>query len=288
MPWLRGGVEMGPGGGQRCQTGAQTCRPRTATARQSVCGLVAGVTALSFDDETVTLEHDLWRWLWWEPDDVPRGGDPLAAKRTRVRWEDISVLDATGPYGELIIRYHTNGHFHSLQARPSPSLAPDWPEQATALMLFAAGQGSATARPGWTAAEELSWQTITHWPDEVNDVVYSSPYRSAAPVDPVRAIRETPSPYEALLLWLASSPERPWGETPRRVVVSEEHVCVETFDRQKVRVRRDAIRGRRRTASGDRAYYYGRGLRLVLALRDRPCPVVWALDADYRGYVEPE
>jgi hypothetical protein len=90
----------------------------------------------------------------------------------------------------------------------------------------------------------------------------------------VRAIRSAPGPYESLLLWLGSSPERPWAELPRRVVVTQELVCVEQRDRQRVSVRRDAIRGRRRTDSGDRAYYCGRELRVLLALRDESCPVV--------------
>jgi len=245
------------------------------------------VSWLDFDDEYLVLHHDLWRWLWWEPDHTPRGADASKSpRRTEVAWSEVVALEATGPYPEIVIRYHTVAGIHALHARPRVFAPEDWVPQIEALFAFARTRlGPGDLRPGWTAAEDIDWTPLERWPDEEREVVFSSPYRSAAPRESVRAIRGAPPPLEALLQWLASTDERPWREHPKRVVVTEDDVCVERRDGSRVRVARSLLRGRRRTDSGDRAYYYGRRLRLLLPLRDEACPVGWALDADHRRYV---
>jgi len=250
------------------------------------------VSWLEFDDEYLVLHHDLWRWLWWEPAHTPRGISPLVGQsRAQVAWSNIASLEATGPFPEIVIQYHTKEGVHALHARPrwlsrmrgDPS---EWVPRIEQLFEFARGRlPPEDLRAGWTAAEDVEWAPLEEWPDEERDVVFASPYRSGAPREEVRAIREAPASVEAMLQWLASSDDRPWREHPKRVVVTSRDVCVERRDGRRVRVSRHLLRGRRRTDSGDRAYYYGRRLRLLLPLRDDACPVVWALDADYRRYV---
>lgn len=242
--------------------------------------------ALTFDEEHLTLGHDFLRWLWWEPGDTPRGGDPDASKRTRVLWRDVVRLDATGPYPELIVAYHTADDVRKVTARPRSGDLGPWIESVEALFEAARSHLEPSAlRPGWAAAELVGWEPFEEWPDEERVAILASPYRGAPPGEQVRAVREAPPPLEALLQWLASTPEYPWKEHPVRVMATDRHVCVRRRSGEQVRVERRHLRGRRRTPHGDRAYYYGRELRLLLPLRDDACPVIWALDADYRAIV---
>jgi hypothetical protein len=243
------------------------------------------VEGLDFDSAHLTLAHDTRRWLAWQPDHTPRGGDTLAAKRTRVRWEDVVLLDATGPYSELWIHYRTETGAHAVRARHVDD-ERDWATTLTTLFRYASTRMPADrVREGWVSAPELSWEPLAVWPDEEREVVYANPYRAAATEKRVRAIRAAPTGFEALLEWLASTSEHPWRELPRRVVLTRDRVCIERRDKRTMQIDRHALRGRRRTESGDRVYFYGRRARLLLPLRDAPCPVVWELDDDYRRIV---
>ncbi len=236
---------------------------------------------LQIDDDGFSITHDFWRWLWWAPGDTPRAGDAEASSRTRLEWRDVVRLDATGPFPTLDVRYHTGHDVRRLAITPRRSpTAADLDRLRSLFDRAREHLEPSEVRSGWVTAPDLEWEPFERWPEE-EEAVMASPYRQAPDEhEQVRAIRTPPGPYESLLQWLDSSPERPWLEHPRRVVVTDRYVCVERRDRRRVRVDRDRLRGRRRTDDGDRAYYYGRRLRLLLPLRDDACPVVWALDRD--------
>lgn len=242
---------------------------------------------LAFDEEALTVDHDVWRWIWWEPGDTPRGGDDRAARRTQLRWEDIARLDATGPWPSLEIHYHTESDIRRLTLAPRREPPAEFLAHARSLFDFAWTRLDAgEVRSGWVTAPDVQWEPLQKWPDET-EAVLATPYRGTSRYEKVRAVRGTPSPLEAMLQWLASTPERPWKEHPRRVTITNERVCVERRDKEPVALSRSLIRGRRRTPHGDRAYYFGRRQRLLLPLRDDACPVVWALDQNCLAHVGP-
>lgn len=242
---------------------------------------------LAFDEQALTVGHDLWRWIWWEPGDTPRAGDERAARRTQLRWEDIVRLDATGPWPKLEIHYHAEANIRRLQLEPRGELPAEFLAHMRKLFEFATRHvDPGDVRSGWVTAPDVMWEHLERWPEEQEAVL--TPYRGAVNHEQWRAMRDKPSAYEAMLQWLASTPERPWREHPRRVLVTSSRVCVERRDKKPVAIARSLIRGRRRTADGDRAYYFGRRERLLLPLRGQNCPVTWALDQDVLAYVGPD
>lgn len=137
---------------------------------------------------------------------------------------------------------------------------------------------------GWAGFPHVEWDDVEGFPDGAP--VGEGAFRSSADPDHVVARRGPPSPLEATLMWLASSPERRLVDTPQEVVLTREHIYVSVAKKGVRVLPRDTLRRRKGEAEEDAVYIFGRRTRLVLAHREG-CEVRAALDAQLAERGEP-
>jgi hypothetical protein len=136
---------------------------------------------------------------------------------------------------------------------------------------------------GWLEFEHVPWERVAGMPEPATqDAVGEGAFRSARrPVEEVAvASREKPSALEAMLEWLASSPDRPWRHHPRQVRLSEEYFYAARRDGSVWRVPLSSLRARYGDPNEDAVYVFGRRTKIVLTHRAEPCPVRARLDAE--------
>lgn len=134
----------------------------------------------------------------------------------------------------------------------------------------------AELRWGWAGVSNQPWLRVDAMPEEA--ARGQGVFRHHAGPSHLVAEREPPTSFEAMLEWLASSPDRLWVDTPREVALTRDHVYAR-FARGVVRcLPRESLRERRGPADADAVYVFGRRTRLVLTHREG-CPVRVALDA---------
>lgn len=198
-----------------------------------------------------------------------------------LRWADVWSMALVEPWPQAVIRWPGG----EIALGPKGLFDPK-PEAFAAEVerLVAHLEEHAPAKVsdrGWLDVPEEPWERVRALPDLASDAILGDgAFRSAPrPVEePVVAARGPATPFEAMLGWLASSPERPWREHPRQVRLTDAYVYVERRDRSVWRIPLDALRARRGERDRDAIYVLGR--RTPLILTHRPdCAVRAALDA---------
>jgi len=128
---------------------------------------------------------------------------------------------------------------------------------------------------GWLNAARVEPEPIARWPDPSDGAVGG--YRRQAGGEPL-AEDPTPNVFERLLAWLASTPDKRWTNTPRRLTVTRAHLCYETYQGDLCRYPLSQLRTASPGGGGDRVFVFGRNGRVVIPA-GRAAPVVAALDA---------
>ncbi len=226
--------------------------------------------------------------------DAP-GTDPLDTRDVGaivLRWPELRQVAAVDPWPSLQISWQASGGLDALTFRParpgldgviSPWLAPEeFAAEVEELIRFVQRHTSVLIDRGWIDIPELAWEQVGSMPDPPSEraVVGDGAFRAAPrPVEDVAiAVRAAPTPYEAMLEWLASTPDRPWREHPRRVRASDDFLYVERRDRTMWRAPLDVLRARLGGSDEDAIYVFGRRATVLLTHR-AACPVRALLDA---------
>lgn len=222
------------------------------------------------------------------PIELNTAADPLLTADPRaivLRWEEpwsLHVLE-TWP------RAHLRWSHGEIPLRPGASPFHASPEvfarRLEALVEHLEAYAPAKVRErGWLEIPEAEWERVRALPEAPSDEqVGTGAFRSAPrPVEEaVVAERGALAPLEAMLGWLASSPERPWRAHPRQVRLTDTYVYAERRDKSAWRLPLETLRGRRGRVDGDTVYVFGRQTLLVLLHREG-CPVQGMLDARLR------
>ncbi len=223
------------------------------------------------------------------------GLDPLDTRdigAVVLRWHEVREVAAVDPWPRVRVAWsgpgggdeHTFAPVRdSTDAAFSGQLTSEpFAVRAAALIEHVVKHAPAVVDRGWLDLDEVSWEQVASLPELPGErpVVGDGAFRAAPrPVEEEAvALREAPTPYEAMLDWLASSPERPWRAHPRRVRTSTHSLYVERRDRTLWRLPLEALRLRVGAYDEDAYYIFGRRTAVLLTHRDG-CPVRKALDA---------
>lgn len=196
-----------------------------------------------------------------------------------VRWRDLLRLEPIDPWPSLRVRY-VGG-----DTACADTFAPRWrwrvdefAAAVEALIEHASAHAPAVVHRGWLDQPVIEWERVRELPGG-RVPLGPGAYRSAtATGEPIVARRDAPTPFEALLQWTASTPDRPWRDHPREVVVTDEHVYARRRDRSAWRLPLSSLRAARGAPDGDAVFVFGRHTQLVLPARSpEGCPVARAL-----------
>jgi len=200
----------------------------------------------------------------------------------------IRRLEAVDPWPSLRIAWnHGRGEksetLHPLRLHKVFAFDPDEDERSAfarvveeLLAAFEEFEPTKVAR-GWLEVPEIPWEKVESWP-EASGPSSEGAYRTAQV--PIVARRGKPSPFEALLTWLASSPERPWTDTAREMVLTSRQLYVRHWNRNVYTLPLEALRARLDDTwegTRDAVYVFGRNTFLVVPHREG-CEVTAALD----------
>ncbi len=198
-----------------------------------------------------------------------------------VPWTRLERLEAVDPWPGLRIRWR-EAEFPGDAYFTADGDARQFEARVEQLVDYAAEQLGARASrviaDGWLARADVQWEVVAHFPRDP-EPGQAGVYRTAAPTrphEPILARRAAPSPYEALLVWLASTPEEPLHEHVREVLVTDAYLYARRRNGAVARLPIWALYTR--LGSRDSVYVFGRRVRVILPERDAPCPVVAHLD----------
>ncbi len=220
------------------------------------------------------------------PDDIrlePTGFSMGAGVHQAVyRFKDIAEVAAVDPWPGIEIEWrHPYG---ASRRRFEPRFDKEreaWAETVAGVFDHLAERFPHVAKRGWLDAPDVSWEEVGLFPDErIDDTETRGGYRLSAkeaPAEEILARRGAAKPFEAMLDWLASSPDYPWREHPHEVVVSVSHVYVRRRDEKVCRLPLSTLRTGL-TNGEDHVYVFGRRTRLLLPRREG-CEVTSALNA---------
>lgn len=117
--------------------------------------------------------------------------------------------------------------------------------------------------PGWFGYEEVALEPVAGFPSDQP----RRGYRQSGRLERLVARFAPLSPGEYLLGWLASSPDRPWRNTPREAALSESHLYIRRGLRGFGRLPLRALRARLGDPDEDAIYVFGRRTYVVLPFR---------------------
>ena len=211
----------------------------------------------------------------------------------QLRFSNVLRVEAVDPWPGLRIHWkkgseETSQTFHPVRLHQVLAFEPDGGErEAFAKViseLLTAFEEVDVHRVGvgWRDAPHVPWALVERWPDAEGGTEQGA-YRTAHV--PIVARRGKPSSYEALLTWLASSPERPWRDTAREMVLTSRELFVRHWNRKVYALPRDTLRTRLDgTWEGkrDSVYVFGQRTFLVVPYREG-CEVAAALDHQLAG-----
>lgn len=213
-------------------------------------------------------------------------GDEPPGHGIQLRLEQIQSIAAVEPWPSLHVAWKTK-HL-SLERTLAPaerrfgSGGPNDAQLAHEAMVeqvidgLRTGPAASVVDRGWAGVGVVPWVETELWPDDAS--VGEGAFRTAADADPIAARRGPPSPLEAMLVWIASSPDRRLANTPREVILTREHLYARFSDDVVRALHRASLRTRLGPADEDAVYVFGRRTRLVLPHRDG-CAVRALLDA---------
>lgn len=197
-------------------------------------------------------------------------------------WPDLWEIEAVEPCPCFEIEWRHIGGRSRRRFVPA-SRRQEGAVEAEVLALFAHVREHRphTVKGGWVDVPPATWERVREMPGQAEPAEMGTGfYRSAklSGEEPVVARWGPPTSMEAMLHWLASTPERPWREHPRSVALTATYVYVERRDGDVVRLPLDVLRVRRGEGRNDVVYVLGRNTPLIVPWRDE-CPVRAALDA---------
>lgn len=134
--------------------------------------------------------------------------------------------------------------------------------------------GDSKVKLGWLEEPDIGWEAVDSWPSG-SDSPAGPAYRSTG--ERVVASRPPARAFEALLVWLSSSPEKPLRRTPRELALTWRYLYIRAWDGRPYRIPRDAARVYMEVGDyGDKIFVFGRRAFLVLPYR-KGCEVAKAL-----------
>jgi len=228
-----------------------------------------------------------------------RGPDPFEnppLSAVLVRWHELRGLELLDPWPSFRLRWGGRG------ARGDATFAPhlhedprEFVEALERLVVAATERAPTIVARGWLDAPDVPWEPTADLP--VASIpqagpklgAFRTPARETSPPEfTVMARRKAPPTFEALVLWLRSSPRRPLDLLPREAVVTADGMLhVRWRDRRCARIPVDTVRLRFFVPLGewqspDAIYVFGRATRLLLVDRMH-CEVAQALDRHLDG-----
>ena len=226
--------------------------------------------------------------------DQPAGGGYVPAPRvtafdTLVPWEEVLQLEAVQPWPSLRVRWRpADGVAEREQVHhprgprgPLPRTAPSVEametagrhvEELFAWLREARPELAERIVPGWTELVDTPWERTEGLPKgrPAGGGAYRTSGRSRRVVGQrVVARRPRPNVTELLLAWVTMSKHKPWKETLREAVMTDDHLYVELWDRTTWRLPLSALTTRvdDAGASSDAVYVFGKRTFLVLTER---------------------
>ena len=199
------------------------------------------------------------------------------------RWSDEFELAAVDPWPRLLVRWD-GGEVVLAPRTFGGLLSPlSFEARAESAVREVERRAPERVRLGWVDVPVVDWERVTGLPALPEDGGASAgdgAYRAgrALAEEVAVAARSGPTPLEAMLDWLASSPDRPWRDHPREVRVTEDALYASRGDGSAWRLPLTALRRRDGVGGEDAVYVFGRRTRLVLTARVPPCPVRAFLD----------
>ncbi len=198
------------------------------------------------------------------------------------KFKDIAEVAAVDPWPGFEIEWRHSGGASRRRFEPRFRKEREaWAETVEQIFAHLADRFPHVAKRGWLDAPDVKWEEVGLFPDErIDDIDQRGGYRLSAkeaPSEEILARRDAPKALEAMMDWLASSPDYPWREHPYEVVVSVSHVYVRRRDERVYRLPVDALR-LALTNGDDYAFIFGRRTRLLLPHR-KGCEVTRALNA---------
>jgi len=208
---------------------------------------------------------------------------------TLIPWEEVALLEAVHPWPSLRVRWRPAGgaalreQVHHPRGPRGP--LPRTPSSVEA--MEAAGRHveelfgwlrethpDAAERivPGWTDLMDTPWERTEGLPsgEPAGAGAYRRSGRSRRVVGQrVVARRPRPNVTELLLAWVTLSKAKPWKETLREAVLTDDHVYVELWDRTTWRLPLSALTTRVDGVgpASDAVYVFGKRTFLVLTAR---------------------
>ena len=211
-------------------------------------------------------------------------GDPMnptSPTSVVVRWRELARVEAVEPWPSLLLvwQWPNGGDDGCIFVPRSARVAEPFAEEVERLVLHCERFVPTSVVRGWLDVPEVPWEQVARGPSDEQHGGGAGAYRSAAiaPEERIVARRAAPTSFETLLLWLASTPERPFRDHPREVIVTEQHVYRRSSQGW-ARVPLETLRAARGAADGPRVYVFGRRTLLLLPHRAE-CAVREALDA---------
>jgi hypothetical protein len=223
-----------------------------------------------------------------------RGPDPFEnppISAVLVRWHELRGLELLDPWPSFRLRWGGRG------ARGDATFTPHFhedPREFVAalerLVVAATERAPTVVARGWLDAPDVSWEPTDELPVATTPQtgptlgVFRTPARDVSPPEAtVLARRKAPPTFEALVLWLRSSPRRPLDLLPREAAITADGMLhVRWRDRRCARIPVDTVRLRFSVPideehSPDAIYVFGRATRLLLVDRAH-CEVAQQLD----------
>ena len=208
-----------------------------------------------------------------------------------VRWHELRRLELLDPWPCFRLSWRSRGARGDDTFGPYAHEAPHaFASAVERLVEAASAHAPSLVRRGWLDVPDVSWEATEGLPEPF--VADAAPalgaFRTAArdtptPETTIVARRHAPPTFEALLVWLRSSPARPSVLLPREAVICGDGMLhVRWRDGRCGRIPLDALRLRLNVPlqdehADDAVYVFGRATRLLLVGRSR-CDVAQALD----------
>lgn len=207
---------------------------------------------------------------------------------TVVRWEELTLVEPIHPWPALRVRWEPAGGTHAREQVHHPrgprALLPRSPAAVEAMETFGAlveqligwirdhhPRAEQVISPGWTDLPDVPWERAPGLPEDEPAAggAYRASGRSRRVLGQrVVARRPRPTVTELLLAWLALSDRKPWRETLREAVLTDDHVYVELWDRSTWRLPLGALTVRLGETASDAVYVFGKRTFLVLTARE--------------------
>jgi len=254
-------------------------RPKTFPAYVTDSGIVTLLpaslrfsTALPQDEELPVVPAS--RLL--SPLRPDEGMNPSNPEAVAILWRELDLMEPVDPWPRLLVRWssRSGGADGCILVPPTRKERAPFAEQVAQMVDVCQRHAPDAVRRGWLDAPIATWELVDGPPTQASTIVGQGAYRSqsVAPAERIVAERAAPTSLETLWQWLASTPEQPFSEHPRAIVLTEAHAYVRRRDDTWHRIPLDTLRHCDEDADGDAVFLFGRNTPLILPFR-AGCPV---------------